>query len=74
MQRKPDKPGRTLGLTTGWALKASLQRYGVQMLAGCHYERIDDAGLHLTVNGKAQVLVADTIVLCTGQETERSLF
>ncbi|MES2236422.1 MAG: NADPH-dependent 2,4-dienoyl-CoA reductase [Pseudomonadota bacterium] len=74
VQRKPDKPGRTLGLTTGWALKASLQRYGVEMLAGCHYERIDDAGLHLTVNGEAQVLAADTIVLCTGQETERSLF
>lgn len=74
VQRKPDKPGRTLGLTTGWALKMSLQRYGVEMLAGCQYESIDDAGLHLTVNNQARVLAADTIVLCAGQESERGLF
>jgi len=74
VQRKPDKPGRTLGLTTGWALKMSLQRYGVEMLAGCQYESIDDAGLHLTVNSQARVLAADTIVLCAGQESERGLF
>lgn len=74
VQRKPDKPGRTLGLTTGWALKMSLQRYGIEMLAGCQYEAIDDAGLHLTVNNQARVLAADTIVLCAGQESERRLF
>lgn len=74
VQRKPGKPGRTLGLTTGWALKMSLQRYGVEMLAGCHYEAIDDAGLHLTVDNQPRVLAADTIVLCAGQESERDLF
>jgi 2,4-dienoyl-CoA reductase (NADPH2) len=74
VQRKPGKPGRTLGLTTGWALKMSLQRYGVEMLAGCHYEAIDDAGLHLTVDNQSRVLAADTIVLCAGQESERGLF
>lgn len=74
VQRKPDKPGRTLGLTTGWALKMSLQRYGVEMLAGCQYETIDDAGLHLTMDNQARVFAADTIVLCAGQESERGLF
>lgn len=74
VQRKPGKPGRTLGLTTGWALKMSLQRYGVEMLAGCQYDAIDDVGLHLTVDNQARVLAADTIVLCAGQESERGLF
>ncbi len=74
VQRKPDKPGRTLGLTTGWALKATLQRNGVEMLSGCRYERIDDAGLHIAIDNQARLLEADTIVVCAGQESERSLF
>ncbi|MCK9989169.1 MAG: 2,4-dienoyl-CoA reductase (NADPH2) [Rugosibacter sp.] len=74
VQRKPGKPGRTLGLTTGWALKMGLQKYGVEMLVDCRYERIDGHGLHLTVNAQPQVLAADTIVLCAGQASERGLF
>lgn len=74
VQRKPGKPGRTLGLTTGWALKMSLQKYDVKMLTDCRYEKIDGEGLHLTVNAQPQVLAADTIVLCAGQTSERSLF
>jgi len=73
VQRKPDKPGRTLGLTTGWALKEILQRNGVKMLSGCRYDGIDDAGLHVTIDGQAQLLPADTIVICAGQESERGL-
>jgi 2,4-dienoyl-CoA reductase (NADPH2) len=74
LQRKPDKPGRTLGLSTGWALKARLARQQVKWLTGCQYQRIDDAGLHVSVNGQPQVLAVDSIVLCAGQERERSLF
>jgi len=74
VQRKPGKPGRTLGLTTGWALKMSLQQHGVSFLAGCQYDAIDDEGLHLTVENQARVLAADTIVLCAGQESEQQLF
>ena len=74
LQRKPDKPGRTLGLSTGWALKARLARQQVKWLTGCQYQRIDDDGLHITVNGQPQRLVVDSIVLCAGQERERRLF
>ena len=62
LQRKPNKPGRTLGLSTGWALRAQLERRGLHTLSGCAYERIDGAGLHLRVNGEARVLDVDTIV------------
>jgi 2,4-dienoyl-CoA reductase (NADPH2) len=73
LQRKPEKPGRTLGLSTGWALRAQLERRGLQTLSGCSYERIDDAGLHLRVGGKSQVLAVDTIVICAGQDSENTL-
>ncbi len=73
LQRKPEKPGRSLGMTTGWALKAELARRGLRTLSGCSYERIDDAGLHLSVNGVPQTLEVDTIVLCAGQDSENAL-
>ncbi|ABE47133.1 NADPH-dependent 2,4-dienoyl-CoA reductase [Polaromonas sp. JS666] len=73
LQRKLEKPGRTLGMSTGWALKAELARRGLRTLSGCTYERIDDTGLHLSVNGVPQTLVVDTIVLCAGQDSENTL-
>ena len=33
----------------------------------------DDAGLHLTVNGEARTLAVDHVIICAGQESERSL-
>ncbi|MCB1966509.1 MAG: NADPH-dependent 2,4-dienoyl-CoA reductase, partial [Candidatus Accumulibacter sp.] len=35
--------------------------------------RIDDAGLHITVDGQARTLPVDTIVVCAGQESRREL-
>jgi 2,4-dienoyl-CoA reductase (NADPH2) len=73
LQRKPGKPGRTLGVSTGWALKIGLARQQVRMLSGCSYERIDDAGLHLRVNGEARSLAVDSVIVCAGQESHRAL-
>ena len=76
MQRKPSKPGKGLGKTTGWIHRASLTMKNVQMLAGVNYERIDDEGVHISfgeAREKPQVIPADTIVLCAGQLSDRSL-
>jgi len=73
LQRKPEKPGRTLGMTTGWALKARLARQKVRFLTGCEYLRIDDAGLHLRIGGEPQLLAVDHVVICAGQDSERGL-
>ena len=44
------------------------------MLAGVDYERIDDAGLHITRRRRSRsVLDVDTIVVCAGQEPRREL-
>lgn len=73
LQRKTSKPGAGLGKTTGWIHRAALQKRNVKMLAGCDYQKIDDGGLHLTVNGEEQLLPVDTIIICAGQEPRRDL-
>ena len=73
LQRRPNKPGTTLGLTTGWALRARLEQRGLKALSGCTYERIDDAGLHLLINGEPRLLEVDTVVVCAGQESEAGI-
>ena len=73
LQRKSKKVGAGLGKTTGWIHRTNLAKRGVQMMAGVTYEKIDDAGLHITQAGTARLLQVDSIVLCAGQEPERSL-
>ncbi|MEQ6202074.1 NADPH-dependent 2,4-dienoyl-CoA reductase [Sulfitobacter sp. HNIBRBA2951] len=76
MQRKPSKPGKGLGKTTGWIHRASLTMKEVNMIAGVNYERIDDDGVHITfgeTRENPQVIPADTVVLCAGQLSDRSL-
>jgi len=69
LQRKASKLGATLGKTSGWVHRAVLQKKGVQMLGGVEYRRIDDQGLHITVNGEERVLEVDHVVICAGQES-----
>ena len=43
------------------------------MLDGCVYEKIDDAGLHLSVHGERRLLEVDHVVICAGQVSLREL-
>ncbi|WP_431996312.1 FAD-dependent oxidoreductase [Streptomyces fungicidicus] len=74
LQRKPTKVGAGLGRTTGWIHRTELRHRGVTMVPGVRYDRIDDAGLHVTIDGESTVLEVDTVVLCTGQEPRRDLY
>ncbi|WP_338500529.1 NADPH-dependent 2,4-dienoyl-CoA reductase [Delftia tsuruhatensis] len=73
LQRKSTKVGDQLGKTTGWVHRTSLKARSVAMGSGVAYERIDDAGLHITVDGQPQLLEVDNVVLCAGQEPQREL-
>jgi 2,4-dienoyl-CoA reductase (NADPH2) len=73
LQRKAAKVGDGLAKTTGWIRRTLLKQRGVDMRSGVAYERIDDAGLHIVSNGKAECLPVDTIVVCAGQEPCREL-
>ena len=76
LQRKDETPGKRLGKTTGWIHRAALRMKGVEMLGGVNYERIDADGLHVSFGAareRPSVISADTIVLCAGQLSERTL-
>lgn len=76
LQRKTSKIGKGLGKTTGWVHRAALKAKGVEQITGVNYEKIDDAGLHISFGPKrerARVLEVDSIVICAGQESVRDL-
>ena len=73
MQRRADKPGRGLGKTTGWIHRIGLRAKGVRMLGGVAYERIAPEGVHILRDGQRELVAADTVVLCAGQEPARDL-
>ncbi|MYN10124.1 NADPH-dependent 2,4-dienoyl-CoA reductase [Pseudoduganella aquatica] len=69
LQRKTSKLGAGLGKTSGWVHRAVLARNGVVMLAGVQYNKIDDQGLHITVDGGERLLAVDNVVICAGQDS-----
>jgi len=73
LQRKASKMGAGLGKTTGWIHRATLRKRGVEMINGVAYEKIDDDGLHIVKNQTRQMIPADTIIVCAGQEPLRTL-
>ena len=74
LQRKTSKVGKGLGKTTGWVHRAALKMKGVQMFSGVSYQKIDDQGLHVLLNGKdPQVIECDHIIVCAGQLSRQDL-
>jgi len=73
LQRKGGKVGEGLAKTTGWIRRSLLKRRGVTMMPGVTYERVDDAGLHINIDGQPKLIAADTVVICAGQEPRREL-
>jgi len=73
LQRTAGRPGARLNKTTGWVHRLTLKAKNVAMLGGVEYDRIDDEGLHIRIDGVAQLLPVDTIVICAGQEPNRAL-
>src|SRR5690606_13404741 len=73
LQRSPGRPGARLGKTTGWIHRSTLKHKGVRMLGGVEYVAVDDEGFHLHVDGQAQLLPVDHVVVCAGQEPLRPL-
>ena len=74
IQRKDSRVGSGLGKTTGWTHRLSLARRGINMINGARYDRVDDAGLHITVDNNPILLDVDTVILCAGQLPKRDLY
>jgi 2,4-dienoyl-CoA reductase (NADPH2) len=74
LQRKTTAIGKGLGKTSGWAHRAVLKDSGVRLVPGVTYDRVDDDGLHYSLDGERRVLDVDHVVVCAGQESERGLY
>lgn len=73
LQRTEGRLGKRLNKTTGWVHRATLKAKKVKMIGGVSYERFDDAGLHILVNGEPQTLEVDNVIVCAGQVPSRTL-
>ena len=73
LKRSKNKFGATLGKTTGWIHKTTLEQRGIKQIGGVTYDKIDDQGLHITVQGESQVIEVDNVVICAGQDPNREL-
>lgn len=74
LQRKKTKVGAGLGKTTGWIHRAGLKNKQVAMISSVEYLAVDDAGLHISIDGaEPKVLAVDNVILCAGQTPLREL-
>lgn len=74
LQRKNTPVGANLGKTTGWIHRTELKNRQVKMMSGVDYQKIDDRGLHITVNGQSMCLEVDHIVVCAGQNSYTAMY
>jgi len=74
LQRKESKVGANLGKTTGWIHRTGLKARRVGMQSSVSYRKIDDDGLHVTVDGEEKVLPVDNVIMCAGQDPLRELY
>ena len=73
-KRSKGKFGAKLGKTTGWIHRATLKKKKVQFISEVQYTKIDNEGLHYTLNEEEKVLKVDTIIICAGQTPLKELF
>lgn len=73
LQRKTTSVGAGLGKTTGWIHRLGLKHKGTTMIPGVEYQKIDDLGLHIGIDGENKILDVDNVILCAGQEPLREL-
>ncbi|MFA9289892.1 MAG: FAD-dependent oxidoreductase [Solirubrobacteraceae bacterium] len=67
LKRTKGKFGGDLGKTTGWIHRSIIGQYNVKAIEEVVYDKIDDFGLHISLEGKQTILDVDNIIICAGQ-------
>ncbi|MCW7497003.1 FAD-binding protein [Leptospira levettii] len=73
LKRSNSKFGATLGKTTGWIHKTSLEDRKVNQISGVTYKAIESDGIVIEVKGETKKIPCDTVVICAGQDPNRNL-
>ena len=74
LKRSLGKFGKSLGKTTGWIHRMMLKKANVNLIQGVEYDKIDDEGLHISAKGKEHCIKVDSIIICAGQVSNKSLY
>lgn len=74
LKRSVGKFGKSLGKTTGWIHRMMIKKAKVNLIQGVEYDKIDDEGLHISAGEKQHCLKVDSIVICAGQVSNKSLY
>ncbi len=74
MMRRKGKIGASLGRTTRWAVLQRLQQKGINMLVGIEYKEITEEGVIIQYKDRERLILADTVILATGQEENDHLY
>ena len=74
LQRKVTPLGIGLGKTTGWTHRLNLRKKEIKMLKGVTYKKIVKNGIYISINDQDQFIECDNIIVCAGQEPDRSFF
>ncbi|TGK83390.1 FAD-binding protein [Leptospira montravelensis] len=73
LKRSNSKFGATLGKTTGWIHKTTLEDRKVTQISGVSYKSIEADGIVIEVKGETKKIPCDTVVVCAGQDPNRTL-
>lgn len=73
LKRSNSKFGATLGKTTGWIHKTTLEDRKVTQISGVSYKAIEADGIVIEVKGETKKIPCDTVVVCAGQDPNRTL-
>ncbi|WP_039926691.1 FAD-dependent oxidoreductase [Leptospira vanthielii] len=73
LKRSNSKFGATLGKTTGWIHKTTLEDRKVTQISGVTYKAIEADGIVIEVKGETKKIPCDTVVVCAGQDPNRTL-
>jgi len=71
--RRGSAVGETLGRSTRWVILQELKKLGVRTITGAHYLELNDKGLLIQLDGRTELLEADTIILAAGYEADSKL-
>ena len=71
--RRGPKVGDSLGRSARWIILQELKKLGVRTITEAKYIEITGDGLRISVEGRDELLEADTIVVAAGYETDPQL-
>jgi len=74
LKRSVGKFGKSLGKTTGWIHRMMIKKAKVNLIQGVEYDKIDNEGLHISAEEKKHCLKVDSIIICAGQVSNKSLY